>query len=115
MESERDDKDADSQALPVEVDVAFARLPVEARTALWLALVEGARITEVAESIGTTEAEASLLVENGVAEVMDRLRRRGWRAIRAGRLAALLAAAPAPEPPMGLQGRILKRFERYFL
>jgi hypothetical protein len=72
VESESDDAQT-ARPTPAEVDAAFALLSAEARTALWLALVEGASTTEVAESIGITAAEASLLVERGVAQVLQGL------------------------------------------
>jgi hypothetical protein len=78
-----------------------------------LAFVVGAGLVDIAESIGITAAEAALLVEKGTAEILERLRRRGWDGVRADSLGALLLET-FPEPPAGLCERILERCQPYF-
>jgi hypothetical protein len=95
-----------------EVDVAFAALPAEARAALWFRLVEGSRMSEVAEMIGITEEATGLLAAAGAAQVLEHLRRSGWT-VRVQELPGLLAALPLPEPRAGLEERLRRCFERY--
>ena len=77
MESERygEDGNSNSNPPPAEVDMAFTAIPAEARAALWLLLVDGARMSDVAEVIGISEEGAALIAAGGAAQVLERLRR----------------------------------------
>jgi RNA polymerase sigma-70 factor (ECF subfamily) len=85
-------------ALLDHLDAAFDALGERQRAALTLHVIGGAPPTEVAERLGTTQANAYKLIQRGLAELRQRLGRRGVEAVSAAIAIALAPSVQAADP-----------------
>ena len=86
----------------------FERLPAETRAALWLNVVEGVGVRQIAESLGTSRSSASRRVHAGVNQLRRLLEAGGIPVAAFASMGSLLAQLPPPAAPATLTARLAK-------
>lgn len=94
------------------LNTAFMTLPPETRAALWLHLVEGENLAEVADTLEQSPAGVERLVREGLRELRQFALGCGVFLPPSAQVGALLRQLPRPLPQPGLTARLEALWER---